>query len=149
MPAQALFLIFGSNGITTQTMLVDSFTGLGPHLIFVQAMDANGCVAFDTIVVIINNCIGIDDISVKVAEIKINPNPSEGDVDISFSKISENTILLEIFNPEGQIVDKKTIKESKSDFQMHLNLKNLPDGIYLLKFNIGDNIITKRIVISH
>jgi hypothetical protein len=52
---------------------------------------------------------------------------------------------VEIMNMEGQIVNKFTI----DNLSTSINVSNLKEGLYLVKFINSDQLITKKLLIQH
>lgn len=89
----------------------------------------NGCTS-DTSNVIVY--VGIEDLK-KQANIKLFPNPSNGNFQVSWDESFQPTEIL-IINNLGQIVYSEAIKQEN---QIFLNL-NLSVGIYDLRFTVDD-----------
>jgi len=65
----------------------------------------------------------------KQSNIKIHPNPISESFFITFEKVSKDFYYLEIFNPEGKMIDKRTLTEN----QCEIDCSAFKNGIYLLK----------------
>lgn len=81
-------------------------------------------------------------------EIKLAPNPANEDVILYMNLPSAVEISLHIYDIEGRIA--KTLKDSQildSGIQkLHLNIYDLPPGIYLLHLVVDGSAITKKLV---
>ncbi|NQY44029.1 MAG: T9SS type A sorting domain-containing protein, partial [Legionellales bacterium] len=81
-------------------------------------------------------------------EVLIFPNPSKGIMDIKVNTNTDTTI--KIYKFDGTLV--KTIsnlKTEKGALNFNLNLQSeLTSGIYFFIFNIGENIISKKVIIE-
>lgn len=77
-------------------------------------------------------------------DVEIYPNPTEGDVHISFVNITDDTDLsIEVIGMDGAVIftiDHVGIKEV-------CNLRELPGGLYLIRVKYGEQIKTKKVVV--
>jgi hypothetical protein len=89
---------------------------------------------------------GIDDsLSLKNA-IKVYPNPVYTDLNIEFSVINRGAVSMKLYDVKGNVV--KVIKEDNFDqghFTLHDDLSALPDGVYLLRTFIGNQVFTTEV----
>lgn len=78
--------------------------------------------------------------------VKIYPNPSNGTIFIEFENPVQSDIRIEITNISGQ---KVYIKEFNSQKVIeHIDLSNLPIGIYTIVF-ISENLVkTDKIILN-
>ena len=80
-------------------------------------------------------------------DFKIYPNPSTGEVSISFTLKEEKEIKIELYNSLGQIV--KTISKHKFTAginQINFSTENISKGIYHIKFSVDDEVVTRKLV---
>jgi len=78
--------------------------------------------------------------------INLFPNPVSTNLTMDFGK--DATWIgsaVEIMNMEGQIVNKFTI----DNLSTSINVSNLKEGLYLVKFINSDQLITKKLLIQH
>jgi len=77
--------------------------------------------------------------------IQLFPNPSEGMITLSYDKIVERPIIVEIYNISGilcysgQIVD---------EMKQQLDLSGLTKGLYFVQIKTRDTIFTKKLIID-
>jgi hypothetical protein len=87
--------------------------------------------------------------TVEVANegIKVFPNPSSGNVIVTFDVINANTSI-EIYNMEGELVMKKS-NLAQADKTVKLDLSNVAKGAYFIQVFNGDRgILNKKIIIQ-
>lgn len=80
-------------------------------------------------------------------DFSIFPNPSTGEVNISFTFKEEKEIKIELYNSLGQVV--KTISQQKfisGKNQINFSTENLSRGIYHVKFSVGEDLVTRKLV---
>lgn len=78
--------------------------------------------------------------------LRMYPNPSKGDLTITYRGLGESDKQLILFNTIGQVVREITL--SAGEYQIHLSLGTLPDGIYWYKIP-GFDKITGKLIINH
>jgi hypothetical protein len=93
--------------------------------------------------------LGLDDQSLD--ELKISPNPTNGDINIAFPKsITSNTIQISIYSIDGRCVHSENMnadRVSSRKYDLHLS-KNLSNGLYVLKLQSPEAIYSKKIQIE-
>lgn len=89
-----------------------------------------------------SNTLGIEDVQQKTKEIKIFPNPTSGQFEISLP-ITQKEVKIELYNSYGQLLSKQTYLVISGKVQ--LSIINKPFGLYLAKV-YTDNPITLKIV---
>lgn len=75
------------------------------------------------------------------------PNPTTGELNISFTLKETSHVKIELFNSLGQIVN--TIEDKKlnsGENRINFSTENIPEGIYHLKFSVNGNTIAKMVV---
>ncbi|MBC8172588.1 MAG: FG-GAP repeat protein [Chitinophagales bacterium] len=79
----------------------------------------------------------------------VYPNPTGNDILIS-AKINSPTnskeVLLNIYNPIGEVLFTKTIHVENASFQENISLRNYPAGIYIVELNIDNVILLEKII---
>jgi len=88
---------------------------------------------------------GVDEVSDLSSLIKIYPNPSNGNITISFGNALSQKRFIEIFNFLGQKLYSE--KNLSSGNQKEINL-NVMEGIYFVKMYDGANLYTKKIIVQ-
>lgn len=73
------------------------------------------------------------------------PNPTTGDIKISFSKPIDENVFLDIKNILGQTLSEISISKGTQTYEM--SLAQLPEGVYLLHFrDSGKRLGSKKII---
>ena len=98
---------------------------------------------------IVNVGVGINDPDVNyVNELEISPNPTKGLVTINLELFETQDLTVEVLNTNGQVM--RMINEDNSiGGQYQLNLTEFPNGIYFVKFQIGNQLISKKVVLTN
>jgi hypothetical protein len=79
--------------------------------------------------------------------LKIYPNPTSGIANIEFENVDKENVdilLLDLLGREVRSLKYNTIKAGKNN--MDLDIHDLEKGIYILKFGIGDNTVSKKLI---
>lgn len=76
-------------------------------------------------------------------ELKIYPNPSQGNLTISSKNLGQWSVAL-IYNPLGQVIETMPIETN----QEQLQLNNLPKGLILIQLLGKNRVITKKILVN-
>ncbi len=84
---------------------------------------------------------------INESEINVFPNPTSGLLQIVGLKsaLEENDIELSIHNYSGELVKTKRLK--RDDFNL-IDLRDLSEGLYLIKIHLNDQIVVKRIILA-
>jgi hypothetical protein len=90
---------------------------------------------------------GIADISTKVADLNIFPNPITNNFGLSFNLIEANQVAAQLYTLDGKLA-KELINEKMSGgaFNQQFDIAEFPAGIYLVKINVGDASVSKKII---
>jgi hypothetical protein len=90
---------------------------------------------------------GIEDISDKISALNIFPNPVNNEFGLSFDLTEPNTVSSELYALDGQLV--KQLINAKAEvghFMQNFDVRDLPSGIYMVKLNVGEASVTKKII---
>ena len=114
---------------------------LGTHKITIKATDGIETVetSFDLTVTVKT---GISD-EMESNLLKFYPNPTSGLINLEFNRMSEKGVLIEVYNPLGQII-LKTLVNSNTNL---LNLSNYPSGTYYIKTISESGTHTEKIIL--
>ncbi len=77
---------------------------------------------------------------------EILPNPTKGQVDIRFSNPLNQTLMLEVYSVNGQLLQQMSM--APLDHQATINLSQYASGIYLLKVISNNQALTNRIILQ-
>lgn len=80
-------------------------------------------------------------------DISIFPNPTNGIFSIKLNDI-ESIQSYDILNIHGLAVYAANVVQDSSSNQIDLNLDSLPKGIYFIRMNIGNQFISKKVILK-
>ena len=112
-----------------------SLAGVGNHVIQYSFVDSNSCSAFAYDTIMVDVCIGVEDIA--NTSVKAYPNPGNGLLNIVIDG-KVNTMTCEVYNAAGMMV--KSI--ALSDKNNLIDLSEFANGFYLLKIQDKDKVET-------
>lgn len=109
--------------------------------------DGKKCSITSSTVITVNSTLGVPDVEDEI-NLKIFPNPSNGNFLITSEKsLSNDTILIEVFNAIGMIIHSETVSEVDK-LNKAVNLSNVSSGLYFLKLSGSELNIFKAIMIQ-
>jgi len=79
----------------------------------------------------------IDELSFSVF-----PNPSYGDLNLSFETINQRDIQIDMYSNDGRMVFSKAMLSG--DTSMAIDLSDLPSGLYFLKASMDNKIAIRK-----
>lgn len=94
----------------------------------------------------ITNTTDVKPIAVRAGNLRVYPNPSNGQFVVSSSALSGG-IDVKVISLLGNTVYSQKFNSGSGSFEQSLNLSNLPAGIYLLSANDGKQQFNQRIII--
>jgi hypothetical protein len=130
--ASSSSFIYSGNPITVSPSVTTIYT--------VTGVDVNGCKQSSTIVLNVNDCVGISKISMNSNGIRFYPNPTTADLFIESNNNSQKTIQL--IDLSGRII----LTQSDSQEITKFSLSNCAKGIYYLRVTAEDGVSTFKVV---
>lgn len=90
--------------------------------------------------------VGVDEV-MKKQTVEISPNPATDLINIEFELNNPENISLTVYDLQGKIIATPTIGEkAQGKHKVTISTTHLPKGIYLVQMNVGNEVITKKIV---
>ncbi len=77
------------------------------------------------------------------SKVKVSPVPAQNRIKIDVEKLLSNHFTVHIFDLQGRLIKKEELSGGKSFF---IDIENLPNGLYVLSIQTGDEIINKKII---
>lgn len=129
-------LASGSQTTATATGLIGNTTYA------VTVTDTNTCTDSSTITIILNSIATI----ANSTKLNVFPNPTSGNIFVDFDLANRADIQITILNSVGQTTLSKVLNNIQLG-QIELETANLNAGVYMIQFLIGNEQITKKILI--
>ena len=77
------------------------------------------------------------------------PNPASKNVKIQFISVSTDDIILNVYNLVGEVQESLIIKSVLGINTINLSLSSFKNGLYLYSINNGNQVLTKRMMVSN
>ncbi len=81
-----------------------------------------------------------------VDQLTISPNPTQDLVTIDLQLLETHDLTLQLFDGSGQLIKTLVDKNTLGD-QYQLNLNAYPSGIYFVKIRIGEQQLTRKVIL--
>jgi hypothetical protein len=132
IPSGGTFSGPGVNG----NVFIPLDAGIGEHNIVYSYMAPNGCYNYDTVLIRIESCTGYNNYDINATNnIKIYPNPCNGDFIINLQKLPGQDSEACLYNIYGERV---LCVELKNELVQNINAEKLSSGVYLFKITDSD-----------
>ena len=89
--------------------------------------------------------VGINE-EVASSVVAVYPNPTTGVVTLDINNETATEFVVNIYNVTGALVSSNTYPAKGGLLNETINLSSYVDGIYLIRINSGNDIITKKII---
>lgn len=118
----------------------EDISGLLPGVYVLVVTDNKGCTF--TTGFVVEYSVGLEDLSIQ-NELRIYPNPAKDiiNVNLGVNQLADRITLISI---TGQVIYEATPKSNNFE----LNVKFYDKGLYFINIYIGEEIITKKVVIN-
>jgi len=139
-----------STGETTQSITVDgpSLGGFGVYEIVLTTLDTvQSCTDRDTVIVTIDPCIGINELS-NYLLLELYPNPSSGIFQLDISLTENISFNYSISDIRGRKINNSNIYTNQLELKEELNLSEFDKGIYFFSIHSDKGTLTKKLVIQ-
>lgn len=139
-PSGGTYIGAGVNSIS----FLPNQAGQGTHIIIYTYTGPNGCsnTAKDTLIV--NACVGIDEIS-QVNALNVCPNPNSGIFTLEINTNSTINGKISLASIDGKIVFNELLS-GNGLITKSINITDLANGIYYLKLETEDGIKTYKVL---
>lgn len=101
--------------------------------------DANGCTVVTDIIMTPTNDV------FATYEINLQPNPTSGQILFELEQENTKDYELSLYDMTGRLMKKWAASKQT---QQQLDLSELQSGVYLLRVQVGNDVLTKRIIVG-
>ena len=114
--------------------------------IFLEAIDSNGCLSSDSVVVYWT-FVSISENTNYITS--IYPNPNDGFFSVSMQAIEpQEEFSVELISPLGRVLETQSIASSSSQLHHSFDFRHLPQGLYFIHLNSEKRRAFKRLIIQ-
>jgi hypothetical protein len=78
----------------------------------------------------------------------IYPNPNNGLFDLSMQDINGQNAVITIYNLIGDLIYEKNLETTEGSINGEIQLHDVANGVYFVKINANNKILTKKLVIN-
>lgn len=99
----------------------------------------------------ITGTVGIDENSNGTSSLALYPNPSNNNTNLSYHLESKANVKIELMDVLGKkIMEINNKNQAEGDYNYSISKEqyNLSNGIYIVKFSVDDNSISKKIIFT-
>ena len=89
-----------------------------------------------------------DDARSAPAGIALFPNPAQNQVTLQLTG-QEHAGQARLYNPQGRVVAEQAMPTAATQVEVVFNTTALPDGLYMLRLETGEQITTRLITVQH
>ncbi len=126
-----------SSGQLTDTIVVGTFNTADSLYYSVEVESDNGCVGSDTILVVVENCLGVEEN--KALDFSIYPNPANENVTIDIN----GKAILKITDMSGRIV----LQSRQIVDKQIIDISSLESGSYMVLIDEGNKVYQQKLQI--
>ncbi|AEH00611.1 reprolysin-like metallopeptidase [Lacinutrix sp. 5H-3-7-4] len=95
----------------------------------------------------VQGSLSVNEFDTGISDFSVFPNPNNGSFNVKFNNLSQNDIMISVFDVRGRSVFKNEFK-STTNFEETINLNNVEAGMYILQVSDGANSQTKKIIVK-
>jgi len=88
------------------------------------------------------------DLSLQKKNIRIFPNPCDGEFTIELNSFQANQVKVTILDFVGKSVFQETTSFQTGLDSKKFNTGEIKEGLYFLQLNVGENIYTEKLIIK-
>ena len=137
------FWDFGDGQTSTLENPVHSFSSTG--IFNVSLISINEC-GSDTISYNVNVTITSIDESEIIDGLEIYPNPVNDNLYISFVNNLAYTGIISLYDIIGNLIWQENNNSVSGEYNVSIDMKSFPAGMYFLRINSDNNVITRKII---
>ncbi|MBK7243367.1 MAG: T9SS type A sorting domain-containing protein [Saprospiraceae bacterium] len=116
----------------------------GVYYYRLKMLDKDGSFTYSNVVSVVVNSKSAN------TSMTVYPNPTREVININLNGLDKGDVQFSIVDLDGKIIlnHEHTFKSTDLNHDLQIDIRNIPTGIYLLKMNIKDNILTEKIMIT-
>ena len=120
-----------------------SASNLTPGTYSVTVTDANGCTSDTSVTILATNINTIE----GIGSLNMFPNPADAQLMLDIQLERAMNVTVRVLNVTGQTVIQSQLGTIQTQSKV-LDLNKLNDGVYTVQFNLGTEMISKKLIVS-
>jgi hypothetical protein len=121
--------------------------GIGLHTITYTFTNANGCSGSATQTISVEECLGMDNISISNS-LQIYPNPTSDRLNIQFNTWVNSDFKITLISYTGAVISEKIVRSHIGEFTENLHLGDLRKGVYFIRITTPKEVITQKVILQ-
>jgi hypothetical protein len=93
------------------------------------------------------NVTQVEDVNASNLNLLTYPNPADDLLAIQWKSVNKQNSTIELFDIQGKLIQTTTMNQGSS--VAYFDTRSLYDGEYIVRMALGNQFITKKIVIQH
>lgn len=135
-------------GIESGDWVNSNFTGIGTFEYYLVNQDNNGCSNQDTMLLVVSDCLGIEE--ADLSNISVYPNPMTENFWVRTYVENESNVRIVLMDASGKQLWVREFEQlAPGDYSWEFNNENLDEGLYLLMLTINDEESVVRLIKSN
>ena len=120
----------------------------GNFMYFVEVLNNTGCTSMDSVLLVIEDCTGLNELETDKIKIDIFPNPSHnGQFNVEILGVKED-VEVWIIDFNGRIIAEDKIRYQGTDrLRKQYKLKESERGVYFIRLSTSEKVSYKRIIL--
>ncbi|UTW64033.1 T9SS type A sorting domain-containing protein [bacterium SCSIO 12741] len=110
-----------------------------------KVMDSMDTTQADTVVFKTVMSTSVPQINLHHSEIRLVPNPAEGNTRLNFSLNTTADVKINVINFLGETISEYSIDSAYGDIEQNIDLNEQESGIYFVNIIVGDKVYSKRL----
>jgi PKD repeat protein len=143
---------FGDTQNSTVTDPLHIYAAPGNYLVTLTGTDSdcsNGTDLDTMTITVTDTALGVSALELEqLYQMILYPNPSDGNVTLSFEVNKGQDAQVSVFNLLGEEVLQRDLGTVNGQVISQVDLTAMPKGVYLLRLVIGDDSMTKQVVVK-
>lgn len=91
---------------------------------------------------------GVADKSTRINNLKVFPNPSKGNFQLSFSSKSKGDLKVEISDASGKVISTESITDFTGKYERSYNFKSRGKGTYVIMISLAGESYTEKVIVD-
>ena len=130
--------------------IVFETTSYASNVPFLGTFTQDDIIDYYFINIVDNTTFTIDKYDISSFDLRdVFPNPASKNVKIQFISGSTDDIILNVYNLLGEVQESLIIKSVLGINTINLSLSSFKNGLYLYSINNGNQVLTKRMMVSN